>query len=295
MAEIQSVATIGIQESDAVDDAFLHSFIRMASAWDYLYRGVHGPAKAVSLDLKQRGQSMGDPRAISTSLWIDGWIHLFDEQYDEALEKGSQCERMAIAEFDRQIGIQTAAVAQVFRGTPSEGLSMLLKHRSDCEDRGFVYGQTGGDAPIAVAMVLCGDFGGGVNYINGAIARSEALGDAHVADIQRVYAAEIFLEILAAKERPPLKVLLSNLVFLVRFRLNGWKQTHELLLRAQSNRHFDEKSHWRARIETDLGLLYAVGKRKSEARTILTRARALATELQAPSLVRNIDAALSLG
>lgn len=142
-------------------------------------------------------------------------------------------------------------------------------------------------------MVLCGDFARGLAFVERAIATSEILGDALAAAMQRVYAAEILLELLSAREKPPMAILLKNLPFLIWVRFTGWRRAWEFLLRARAHHHFDRRGQFRLRIDTDQALLHAIGKRRGEARELLTAARIRATELQATALLRKIDAALA--
>lgn len=87
--------------------------------------------------------------------------------------------------------------------------------------------------------------------------------------------------------------LLRNLPFLIGVRFTGWRRAREFLLQARAHHHFDKRGHYRLRIDADLALLDAIGKRRGEAREQLTGVRIRATELQATALLKKIDTALA--
>jgi hypothetical protein len=66
-----------------------------------------------------------------------------------------------------------------------------------------------------------------------------------------------------------------------------------LVLATRDNVMFAENSHWRARTETDLGILYLMKKRYAEANESLRRARPMAAQLQEETLLAKIDGALA--
>ena len=66
-----------------------------------------------------------------------------------------------------------------------------------------------------------------------------------------------------------------------------------MMLAARENPMFSGTSHWRARVEANLGFLYALKKRKGEARECLLRAKPIAEQLNSMALLEKIDATLA--
>lgn len=170
LAEMERTAELAIGESELADDAYLHSWVRLPSAWDYMLRGLNNQAHARSRELEERGRQMADPRATAMHLWIDGWINLLDERWDDAHANSERCLACAITDFDRQIGLYVKGISQLFLGRAQEGLASLIRQRAEAEGSGWFYSQVGIDGPIGVGMVLCGDFARGLAFVERAIA-----------------------------------------------------------------------------------------------------------------------------
>jgi hypothetical protein len=91
------------------------------------------------------------------------------------------------------------------------------------------------------------------------------------ADWGRIYLAEVYLELLAAKQRPSFRVLLHNSVFLIRTLPFAARRALNLLTHAAKNAQFSPEGSFTARINMDLGLLHQVKKRHGDARRHLEK------------------------
>jgi class 3 adenylate cyclase len=291
--EIQHHAHLGILESDHTEDGYLQSWSRLAAAWDFLTRGLTDRGRAMALELQERGRARGDPRVAAMGLWILGWHDIFDEQYEDALVHGDECIRVSLTPFDREIGAQIKGVAQIALGRVPEGLELLRVHRRRAIANEFFYCRTGTDGPMGVAMVLQGNFSGGVCFLERAIERHRKMNNAVGQDFSRMFLAEIYIEILTSKKRPPFFVVLRNLPFLITTAIAGRKKAMKILLQARNNTLFSSNGYQRARIDLDLGLLHKIGGRDDEAHKYLTQARVIAENLGAKGLLTKIDAALA--
>jgi hypothetical protein len=184
-------------------------------------------------------------------------------------------------------------MAEVMRGNVAEGAALLRDCRQRALANGLNYSRFGCDPALGVAMVLRGDFAGGVRFIETAIQRNEREGSPIGRDFASIYLAEIYLEFLAPRQKPPIMVLLKNLPFLIRTGLTGRRRTLELLMRARDNPLFAGATYYRARIDADLGLLHKLAKQRDKARWHLMQARPVAESLGATGLLSKIDAALA--
>jgi hypothetical protein len=289
----QRHAELAAFESDQTDDAYVQSWVRLTAAWSFFYRGLPDRGRAIALELQDRGRKLGDPRAASMGLWILGWLDIIDQRYEDALVHGNECIELALTPFDREIGFQVKGVAEIARGNVGEGAALLRDHRQRALADDFNYCRLGSDPLLGIAMVLEGDFAGGVRFIEAAIQRNEDEGSPVGRDHARIYLAELYLEFLAPKQKPSPSVMLKNLPFLIRTVLTGRRKALALLMQARDNPLFDGTTYFRARIDADLGILHKLSKRRAEARSYLTQARPIAESLGATGLLSKIDASLA--
>lgn len=292
--DIQRHVRLGIQESERTDDGYLRSQIYLAAAWGYLQLGLFDRARELALELQARGRARGDPRPVAMGLWILGWTDVTDEQFGEALEHGSECIRIALTPFDREIGTQVKGVALIALGRVAEGVDLLTDHRRRAIANDFMYCRVGTDGPLGLAMVLQGDFSGGVRFLESAIKYHDTTGSPNSGRLTRLMLAQIYIELLAPKSKPPLPVLLKHLPFLIVTKFRGWNRAVQILLDAQKSFLGDGGFYW-ASVDTHLGILYKMARRETEAQKYFVQARATAARIGATALVAKIDAAAAQG
>jgi hypothetical protein len=149
------------------------------------------------------------------------------------------------------------------------------------------------EGALAVGLVLSGRVREGIKFLESAIAARDADGFRSMAAWNRITLAEIYLEILTARERPPMRIIVKNLRTFLASMLFGARRAEELLEKAAAHEQLHERGALRARINMDLGLLYKLKKQPDRARIFLETARAPAELQGATSLVGKIDAALA--
>lgn len=149
---------------------------------------------------------------------------------------------------------------------------------------------TGG---IAAGYALTGRLKEGVALLETAIDTSDKNGDRGNASWNRIFLAEIYIEILASQQRVALGIVLKNFGAILRGKLFGARLARALLDEAGQHPQLHSQGTSRARIDMDLGLLHKIAKRRGLARQYLEKARGPA-ELQGSVLmVGKIDAALA--
>jgi hypothetical protein len=149
---------------------------------------------------------------------------------------------------------------------------------------------TGG---IAAAYVLTGRLKEGVALLERAIDDSDKNGDRGNACWNRVFLAEIYIEILASHQKVALDVLLKNFGTILRGKLFGGRLARALLEEAGQQPQLHSQGTSRARIDMDLGLLHKITKQRGLARQYLEKARGPAAFQGAVLMVGKIDAALA--
>jgi class 3 adenylate cyclase len=280
-------------ESDGIDDAYLQLFVRMSVAWEYFNRGITDKARERAFELRDWGRRTGDPRALAASCFLLGWIGIAEERYDEAFALGDEGNRAAVTPFDRLNSAAIKGIAQIFLRDTSRGEALLLRTLEEANANEYFYWRSGVDGPLGVAQVLRGEFGVGIRYIEQGIKRSDDEGFELGRGFEQLILSEVIIEGLTAKETPPLKVVLKNFAVLIWIAVRGWNRAVTLLNLARQNRIFSEAGLWRARIDTDLGILYAMKKRHARARSHLEEARSIAERLKITALLTKIDLTLA--
>jgi len=284
---------LALAESQRVDDSYLHYLVLWSSAWDCFQRGLTDRGRAYSRELQERGRRLGDPRALAAGLGNLAWFDLVDERYQDMLANAAASLETAIAPADVGLAELLKGMALVFNGRIAEGADLLWAVRTRCIGDGWTYITSASDVPLGVTMVLQGNIAGGVRFIEAIIQTNIQLGFVVGRDMARMYLTEIYLELLAPTRRPPLSVILKNLPFLLVTAMTGWKTAMTMMQAARQNPMFSGSSHWRARVEANLGFLYLMKKRFGEARECLLRARPIAEQLNSTALLVKIDTALA--
>jgi class 3 adenylate cyclase/tetratricopeptide (TPR) repeat protein len=291
--EAERQKTFARAESDRVDDGHLHFLVAWACAWDSFQRGLNELGRDFARELQGRGRRTGDPRLLSSGLWIIAWFDFIEERYDDMFAHADEALRTSITPVDREFSELLLAMAMLFRGQIAESVDRLWGVRDRCCKAGWTYITSATDMPLGFAMALQGDMAGGVRFLEQLIEHNQKLGFVTGRDTTRLLLAELYILVLQSKELPPFAVIRKNLRFLIVTKLSGWNKALALVLATRDNVVFAETSHWRARIETDLGVLYLMKKRYAEADGCLQRARAMAAKLQEAALLAKIDAALA--
>jgi class 3 adenylate cyclase len=232
IGDIRRQVELGLEESERTDDGYLRSWIYLAAAWGYLELGLNDRARELALELQARGRARGDPRPAAIALWVLGWTDIVDEKFQDAFEHGSECIRISLTPFDREVGTQVKGVALIGLGRVTEGVALLIDHRRRAIANEFMFCRMGTDGPLGLAMVLQGDLSGGVRFLESAIRHREQTGSP--SKLVRLMLAQIYIEMLAAKSKPPIPVLLRNLPFLIGVKFTGWNKALQIYWKLRS-------------------------------------------------------------
>jgi hypothetical protein len=103
----------------------------------------------------------------------------------------------------------------------------------------------------------------------------------------------VYLELLTGKEKPEIRVLLQNLVFLIRTLPFAAQMALRLLSQASASQQIGKSTAMAARISFGIGLACKIKKRGKEARVHFEQAREIAEPLKAAALLAKIDTALA--
>jgi len=113
----------------------------------------------------------------------------------------------------------------------------------------------------------------GIHFIEEAIVRREKEGYRTNADWYRLFLAEVYLQIIAGHEKPPILTLLRNLPILLKVTVTAPSRIRALIAHVMENPHLNPAGHHIGRAEMILGLLYKVKKKRVPALEHLTKAK----------------------
>jgi class 3 adenylate cyclase/tetratricopeptide (TPR) repeat protein len=291
--ETEAMGLEALRRSSGADDAFLPVWSLAALGWHYFCRGLLVEGRDCYRRLLDVGQAQQDPRASSFGLWMLGYLAVFEEQYEEALDCGRRGEALALTPWDRTSSLSLQGVALTLVGRVEEGLEKLTTVTRMCREQGNQYTLSAQEPVFGIAMARQGGLRAGVAYIEDCVRRRDEEGDRVFADWTRLILAEVYLEFLAPKERPPLSALLRNLPFILYVRLRGTRRALALLDRVLKNEQFSERGFVCARAHLAIGLVHKIRNDVAAARQHLERARAIMAMIGSSHLLERIDGLLS--
>jgi hypothetical protein len=128
-------------------------------------------------------------------------------------------------------------------------------------------------ALLVFCKVLQGNMSEGIRIIEQAIHKQENEGYRGAADWYRLAFCEVYLQMIAGSEKPPLPVLLKNLPILLTVIVTASTRIRALVAHAMKNPQFDPNGHFVGWANMILGLLYKTKKKHILATGHLTEAR----------------------
>jgi hypothetical protein len=218
------------------------------------------------------------------------------DSYAEALEYCEQSLAVAVTPFDRDCATDCMECALVLLRRTDEAAKLLEEHRRRCVTKGDFYTLVAADGIDGVCKVFQGNIRDGICLIDASILRREQEGCRGYADWLRLNLAEVYLQIIMGKEKPPLPILLKNLPIILRVMLTASSRIPALVTHALGNPRYDPEGHYVGRAQMTLGLLYKIKKKRALALEHLTVAKRIFSQFgQTPTLARVDEALAELG
>jgi hypothetical protein len=274
-------------------DAYVRNQIAFVIGFEEVCRGRMNDARASAHKLLEVGRLLNDPRSTGFGLCLMTMIALVSDSYAEALEYSEQSLATVITPVDRNIALSAKGSALVLLGRVGDGRQPLEESRRRCIERGSLHLLTATDSPAGVVQIFEGHIAEGIRTIENAIAAREAEGCSFGADWGRLNLAEVYVQIIAGGEKPPLKVLLNNLPIIIKVTLTASSRIIGLISQVLSNPRFDPEGHFAGRAKMILGLLYKTKKKPVLAIQHLTEARRILLEFGQSPILARVDAALA--
>jgi class 3 adenylate cyclase len=263
-------------------------------------RGRMHHTRDAARELMQVGRRLNDPRSTSTGLLLLSIIALWSDSYAETLEYSEQSLAVAVTPVDQNVCTFLKLNALVALRRTEEGAMLLEAYRRRCVADGLIELLNGTDTIFGACKILQGNIRDGLRLIEEAILKQEKQGFRDMADWTRLTLAEVYLQIIAGNEKPPLPILLRNLPTLLRnlpiilrIMINAHSRISDLLKRVLANPRFDPAGHHIGRAQMILGLFYKVKKKRALAVQHLTEAKRILSQFGQTPILARVDTALS--
>jgi hypothetical protein len=288
----EALSREAIAAASNVNDAYLQCFLRFVVGWEEFHRGRMAKAHEAAEALMAVGRGMNDPRSIGFGLQLQAWIALTSNDYLAALDFAETGGTIARTPFDRATS-NNGKIAALVLLRRREAFPMLRDWMDQCATNGWHYHRNGAEGIWGVALVLRGEIGGGIRWLEQSILRREREGYRAAADWYRLFLCEIYLEIISGTEKPPAKVLARNVLTLVAVMCTAQKRICALVEQACRNPRADPSGHHIARCEMILGLLYKAKKKRALAVQHLTEAKRISSQCGPTPMLARIETALA--
>jgi tetratricopeptide (TPR) repeat protein len=262
-------------------------------AFDYAFRGLMREAREWAMKLLDAGRERDDRRALGIAHSVFAMIDLYNGEFQQAARHSDECLRTAVTEIERGVGAMTKASAEIYLGDVEGALVRLLEAMSAALKAGSPLIAATGISSVGVGHVLAGRIGRGIGLLESVIAASDARGEILRAHFARITLAQIYLEMLTSRTKPPPSVTLRNIGLVLRIKFSGVRRVEALLEQAGRAPYWHQRGSARARINMSIGLLHKLKKEPDLARQFLEKARSPAEHNGATLLVAKIDAALA--
>jgi hypothetical protein len=170
-----------IAAASDVDDAYLQLFLRFAVGWDEFHRGRLARANEAVGGILAMGRRMNDPRSIGFGMTLRTWCALISDDYEAVLNFAETVMSIASTPFDREGAKSGKFCALVLLRRP-DAFPMLRDWMDQCVANDWFSYLTGADGIWGVALVLHGEVGKGIRWMEQSILKREREGYRAAAD-----------------------------------------------------------------------------------------------------------------
>jgi class 3 adenylate cyclase len=271
-------------------DNYILNWAYWSIAWDYFSRGLTTKARHWTVQLMEAGRQRQDNRALGMAFWTLAWIDIQAYRFSDGIANAQRSQRTAITPFDRNAATMANATALLLEGRVEEGLAQLLNLKKWALAHRWAYTASGLDFAAGPALAMTGRIGEAIRTLKKGIATCDAAGSLAVASWNRLALAELYLAMLSTTRRPPIRLILFNLLPILQVQLFGLRQARVLLEQLSLNVQIHPESTTRARIEMDFARVCLRENAPARARQHLSKARAAALAQELTPMLNEIEA-----
>lgn len=278
--------------ASSLNDSYLKCFLRHALAHDAFVRGRITRAEEVAQELLIVGRQINDPRSTGYGMVLQALAALACADYHTALNLAEAGIKAARTPFDREFLVSARTIALVMLRRP-EGAPMLRDFMEKCATNDWRELGAAVDGVWGVSLLTRGEIGKGILWGEKALARREREGYREAIELYRMTLCEIYIEIIAGKEKVPTGVIVRNIVTLIRIMITAGKRIPALIAKVRQNQQIDPNGFHIGRCEMILGLLYKAKKKRPLAVQHLTEAKRIISQFGPSPILTKIETALA--
>jgi tetratricopeptide (TPR) repeat protein len=205
-----------LESAEIVNDIIISLGATVARALHSNWRGRFTEARFFSSKLVELGRRFRDTRSLSYAQWSLGFINLFEERYEEALENAEQSLQLSPDLLDELCASAAKGGALALTGRVSEGLEILSKVRREIIESRFLLLLAAVDLRLGIAMALAGQMEKGVNHINDGMKYWASLGNYPQPVWGHLFLGDIYTRMAMGEMELRFGTILRNLWFILR-------------------------------------------------------------------------------
>jgi class 3 adenylate cyclase len=274
-------------------DAYIQNQVMFVIGFAEMFRGRMNVARDSARELLEVGRVLNDPRSTGFGLYLLSYIALFSDSYAEALEYSEQSLAVVVTPMDRLVALGAKAFALVLLGRVREGIMSLEEYRRGCAALGYLNGYGASEVPFGICKIFQGNITEGLHLVEQAVVKHQNEGLSSLADLFRLNLAEVYLQIIGGKGKPPLSVILKNMPILVRVLISASARIRALTTHVLQNPNFDPAGYHAGRAQMILGLLYKAKKKRALAIQHLNDAARITSQFGPTPMLARIESALA--
>nr|MDA8154924.1 tetratricopeptide repeat protein [Actinomycetota bacterium] len=183
----------------------------------HIQRSRFSDARRYSMELYDHGRMYQDDRSLALAHWMLGFCDIYEDRYEEALRHCEQSLELNRNELnlDGLCALAGKGGALALTGSVQEGLVLMATAKHEMLAKEFIMPLSGVEIPLGAIMVLAGQMKKGIRHIEHFMEHWAAMGNSAQPVWGHLFLSEIFLQLALGKEKPPFKIILKNIGFIL--------------------------------------------------------------------------------
>lgn len=276
--------------ADKRGDVYLTSKTLFALTLYRITRGHNGAARVAADSLVALGQRAQEIRTRAMGLHALAFVDFADEQYDDAIARAEESRRISPDSLDRLLADAARGVALTLSGRGEEGLEVLDNVRRELITGDLLALLLATEIPHGIAMVITGQLGEGVRWIEAAMERFRTWGNDMTLAFGHLVLGELYLRLTVRDAKVGIGAVLRNLLFVIPILPRARHRATQHLAKAMDLARTHDNPLLLARGLFDLALLATSNDGGRDlARQYLHEAGKLARSINAVALLGRIE------
>ncbi len=253
-------------------DITLIQHVYYAHVINVIMRTRFAEARSICAKLSELGRQRRDDRSTAFAEVSLAFCNNMEEHFVEGLENAERAIRLAPDYFTKLMARVAKAAALALSGKIVESAEILIEANEECERNNFLIPLAAVHMPLGAVMLLSGKMAKGAKQIKWAVRYWKAKGNYVIPVRGHAIMSDIYLRMLSAKGKMPLRSIINNFWFLLLNRpVALWKAEYHLKKLAKKSREFNMPG-FLAKALYGLGVLAQIKRKNHEARSYFEEA-----------------------